>query len=377
VQDRTRAVIAGEELVIQNQLTRNGVEIFYGWAEFESSHSIVVQSEAKNLKLTADSFVIATGNRPLRPAGVNFRPPLYDSDSILSLAEKPKTLAVIGAGVIGCEYASIFATLGVAVHLFDRRKELLRSLDVEISEALKESFKNLKIKMRLGEAFEIEQHGTHTKLKTTQGSESFDAILYCLGRASNTEQLKLAQAGLGLGPKGLLEVGKCYETQVPHIYAVGDVQGSPGLATSASEQGRMAAASIFGAYCGLFPSTFPYGIYTIPEISSVGQSEEELKDSQRPYVVGRARYKELARGKILGDESGLLKLIVDRESQKILGVHALGTQATELIHIGQVAMALGADLNFFVSNVFNYPTLAEAYKVAAYQAFNEISKAST
>jgi NAD(P) transhydrogenase len=374
VQQRAREVIAGEETVIQHQLTRNGVEIFFGWAEFESSHSIVVKSSDQNLKLTADSFVIATGNRPLRPAGVNFRAPLYDSDTILGLQEKPKTLAVIGAGVIGSEYASIFATLGVTVSLFDRRKELLRTLDTEISGVLRDSFATLKIQMRLGEPFEILQQGDSIELKTPRGHESFDAILYCLGRASNTEQLKLEKAGLKLDDKGLFEVGKCYETKVPHIYAVGDVQGAPGLATSASEQGRMAAASIFGAYCGLFPSTFPYGIYTIPEISCVGQTEEQLRLGQKSFVVGRARYKELARGKILGDETGLLKLLVDRETQKILGVHALGTQATELIHIGQVAMALGADLNFFVSNVFNYPTLAEAYKVAAYQAFNEISK---
>lgn len=366
-------VISAEEEVIRNQLTRNNVTIIEGWAKFEDAHRISVSGPKATQTLSADSFVLATGNRPRRPEGIEFNPPIFDSDTILSLIKKPKTLAVMGGGVIGCEYASIFASLGVEVSLYDRRRILLRDLDEEILESLKAAFTKSGISLRLGEETTVKVQGAIAHIETAKDKKAFEAVLYCQGRSANVEELNLSALGLSLTTHGTISVSKTYQSPCPHIYVVGDLQGAPGLATSAAEQGRMAAASIFNHFGGDFPESFPYGVYTIPEISSVGPNEAQLKEKNIPFVVGRARYSELARGKIVGDNTGLLKLFVHRETKKILSVHVIGTQATELIHIGQVAIAFGADLNFFVSNVFNYPTFAEAYKVAAFQAFNTLS----
>lgn len=366
-------VIAAEEEVIRDQLTRNHVEIIEGWATFKDAHTLTIRTKSGDKILTGDSFVLATGNRPRRPEGLKFEPPLYESDTILQMMDKPRRLAVMGAGVIGCEYASIFAQLGVEVSLYDRRNALLRDLDGEILDALKGAFSRSGIQLRLGEETSVTVRGSQALIKTDKDEKAFDAVLYCQGRLANVEELNLGAVGLKLNDRGVVAVNKNYQTEVSHIYAVGDVQGMPGLATSAAEQGRMASASLFDHFSGELPSSFPYGVYTIPEISSVGPSEEILQEKKIPYIVGRARYKELARGKIMGDEVGLLKLMIHKETQKLLSVHAIGTQATELIHIGQVAMALGADLKFLVGNVFNYPTFAEAYKVAAFQAFNKLN----
>jgi NAD(P) transhydrogenase len=304
---------------------------------------------------------------------VTFAPPIFDSDTILDLIKKPKTMAVMGGGVIGCEYASIYANLGIKVSLYDRRRILLRDLDDEILEALKLAFTKAGISLRLGEETEVKVNGSVATIKTDKDEMTYEAVLYCQGRSPNVEELNLAALGLTPTVHGTIAVSKSYQTECQHIYVVGDLQGAPGLATSAAEQGRMAAATIFNHFGGNFPESFPYGVYTIPEISSVGPNEAQLRERNIPFVIGRAKYSELARGKIVGDSTGLLKLFVHRETKKILSVHVIGTQATELIHIGQVAIALGADLNFFVSNVFNYPTFAEAYKVAAFQAFNTLS----
>lgn len=363
-------VIHGEVNVIQEQLRRNGVDWIQGAAEFQSPHSITVKSATGTKTFEADYFVIATGTRPTHPKEMTFNyKTLFDSDTILQLEKLPKTIAIIGAGVIGCEYASIFAKLGVKVTLFDRRMTILRDIDLDILEQLTKQFEASEIELRLGVKLEKIQENT---LECNGKVEIFGAVLYCMGRNGNSDELHLERAGLKADERGYLKVNSSYQTEVFHIFAAGDIIGAPGLAASSAEQGRLAANFIFTKEPVKFPATFPYGIYTIPEISSVGAQEENLKKDGIDYVVGRAFYRELARGKILGDERGFLKLLVDKKSKKILGVHILGTQATELIHIGQVAMALDTEIDFLVSNVFNYPTLAEAYKVAAYNAYNQL-----
>lgn len=370
---RTREVIVSEQSVIENQLTRNKITCFSGTASFIDPHTIQVKnSSGQTTRVSADYIIIATGTRPHRPEEIPFdETTILDSDTILGLAQLPKTLAVVGAGVIGCEYASIFSRLGTRVSLFDQRSNILRSVDGEILQSLTDRFAKSGIELRLGKKIgRLSKIGSSAELEFGDEVLKFDCVLYCLGRCGNVEELSLKNAGLEANNRGLISVNECYQTPIPHIYAVGDIQGAPALATSAAEQGRMAAASAFQHYCGVFPETFPYGIYTIPEISQVGPTEEEVKAQNRPYVVGRARYKELARGKILDDNEGLLKLIFDAKSERLLGVHIIGSGATELVHIGQTALALGAKVDFFVTNVFNYPTLAEAYKVAGYAAFN-------
>jgi len=376
---KMRSVIHAEGLVMQQQLARNGVEFVTGTGSFASPHEIAIETPEGRRTVQTRFVVIATGTRPYRPSRVPFdQKNIFDSDSILQLDTTPQTLLVVGAGVIGCEYASIFARMGVRVTLVDRRQTLLRSIDAEAVTALEHHFRASGVQVYLGADAEdicavTLADGRRVARAQVQGNpQDFDAILYCMGRIGNVESLGLESLGLPFSDRGLMKVNEHYQTALPHVYAVGDVIGAPALAASSAEQGRLAAAHAFGHHTGGFSSSFPFGIYTIPEISCVGQSEEDLSQSARPYVIGRARYRELARGKILGDEHGFLKLLVDRETRKILGIHILGTGATELIHIGQVAMALNADIDFFVSNVFNYPTLAEAYKVAAYNAYNQL-----
>jgi NAD(P) transhydrogenase len=380
VMETKQKVIQGETEVIRQQLTRNGVEIAQGTACFLSPREIqITDSKAKTSMASSDHIVIATGTRPYRPKDLDFSDGvLFDSDSILGISQLPPTLAIIGAGVIGCEYASIFAKLGAQVTVFDRRTTLLRGIDTEVLNALENHFRSSHITLKLGEELR-----SLKKTKSAQGRSAMeihfgskkyvvDAVLYCMGRSGNVEELNLKAAGLTPLDRGLLTVNKFYQTTQPHIYAVGDVIGFPALAASSAEQGRLAALHAFGIDGGEFPASFPFGIYTIPEISTCGSDEEALKKEDISYVVGRAHYRELARGKILGDDFGFLKLFVDSKSRKILGVHIIGTGATELVHIGQIAMSLGASIDLLVNNVFNYPTLAEAYKVAALNAANQL-----
>jgi NAD(P) transhydrogenase len=373
---RSREVITAEQAIIENQLTRNKIEILQGTARFKNLREVEVLADDQTLPIFGKNYIIATGTRPHTPKEVPFNTStLVNSDTILNLRRFPIKMAVVGAGVIGCEYASIFAKLGSLVTLFEQRKTLLRSVDGAILKRLEEQFQMNGIEIRSGVKLMGYKSDPNKAIVAFDNQElEFDVVLYCLGRCGNIEELQLENAGVKVSNRGLIEVNKSYQTNIENIFAVGDVQGAPGLATSASEQGRMAAAAIFADFKGLFPETFPYGIYTIPEISQVGPTEEELQKENRPYVVGISRYKELARGKILKDDEGILKLIFDSQTEKLLAVHILGTGATELVHIGQTAIALGAKLDFFVSNVFNYPTLAEAYKVASYMAFNTLSK---
>ncbi len=384
VMERTRRIINEERHIIENQLDRNHVEVVEGTGSFHDANTVIVENDGTATRFTGRTIVIATGTRPRRPKEFDFDGfTVFDSDTVLEMKFQPRTMLVIGAGVIGVEYASIFARTGVRVTLHDSRPELLKSIDQEVVSSLIKQLKASGVIMRLGDKL--------NKVETVPGEtgrawradasftkddetvvERFDAVLVCQGRTGNFEKLNLSKAGLAADDRGSLKVNRNYQTVVPNIYAVGDIIGAPALAASSAEQGRLASLHAFENLPAEFPDTFPYGIYTIPEISTVGMQEEECKAKNIRYVVGKASYAELARGKMIEDEFGFLKLIVHAKTRRIIGVHVIGTGATELVHIGQVAMAFGAQIDFFVDNVFNYPTLAEAYKVAAYNARNKL-----
>jgi NAD(P) transhydrogenase len=377
---RTRHVIDDESHVISAQLKRNNVEYITGTGSFLKAHQIQIENSAGIYTVESKFILIGTGTRPRHPAGIQFDDTcIFDSDTVLEMKKQPKTMLVVGAGVIGCEYASIYARLGISVCLADVRDQLLPTIDQEIVAALIKQFEKDKIQLLMGyDTKEVLKKASQVsvKLVSAQKKETkdmmFDAVLYCAGRIGNVESLNLKLAGIQTDDRGLIKVNNNYQTTTPNVYAVGDVVGFPALAASSAEQGRLATLHALNAKEVHFPATFPYGIYTIPEISSVGLQEADLKKTDTEYVVGLALYRELARGKIIDDENGFLKLLVDVATSKILGVHVIGTGATELIHIGQVAMAFHASAEFFVDNVFNYPTLAEAYKVAALNAMNKI-----
>jgi NAD(P) transhydrogenase len=369
--ERMRAVVREEAKVVHHQLERNKVQLLQGEASFLSANEIAVAGK----KYAADYFVIATGARPIRHKEFNFRlAGLHDSDSLLRLKERPKRLLVAGAGVIGCEYASIFARLGTKVTLCDRRGELLRAVDHEIIAALREDFEENGVSLRLACNLGAVTKGKSSALSVEIDNKKypFDAVLVCMGRTPNIENLALEKAGVKSNERGAIQVDPGFRTTTPHIYAVGDVIGAPALAATSAEQGRLAAACIFGIECEPFPRSYPYGIYTIPEISSIGAQELELREKNVSYVAGRAPFRELARGMIAGETRGFIKLLVSVENRQLLGVHVIGAGASELVHIGQAVMTLGAPVDFFISNVFNYPTFAEAYKVAALNAINQL-----
>ena len=384
VMERTKRIISEERAIIENQLERNRVEVAEGTGSFHDKNTVIVEHEGTATRYTGAKIMIATGTRPRHPKEFDFDGfTIFDSDTVLQMQFQPRTLLVVGAGVIGVEYASIFARTGVRVTLHDSRPELLKSIDQEIVSSLIKQLKTSGVQMRLGwKLGKIEtvagETGRAWRADATFSNddetvtEKFDAVLVCQGRTGNFEKLKLENAGIKPDDRGSLRVNRNYQTDVPHIYAVGDIIGAPALAASSAEQGRLAAMHAFLGLPAEFPDTFPYGIYTIPEISTVGMQEEEAKTKGIRYVVGKASYAELARGKMIEDEFGFLKLLVHAKTRRIIGVHVIGTGATELVHIGQVAMAFGATVDFFVDNVFNYPTLAEAYKVAAYNAKNKL-----
>ncbi len=383
VMARTHRVIEEECSVIEEQLGRNKVEFVNGLGSFVDKNHVKVENAAGSFQVRGDIILIATGTRPRRPPELDFDDEiLFDSDSILGLDTQPRSLLVLGAGVIGCEYASIFARMGVNVTLVEGRAALLPSIDQEIVTALLKQFEKSQISVRLSTKFSNVRRVVGSQGRPMaavdltdpekSATEHFDAVLYCLGRTGNFEALNLAAVGLSAEERGTIAVNRNYQTSISHIYAVGDIIGAPALAASSAEQGRLAALHAFTGQVAEFPDTFPYGIYTIPEISSVGFQESQLASRKIKYVVGKAQYNELARGKMIQDEHGFLKLIVHAKTHRVVGIHVIGTSATELVHIGQVAMAFGANVEFFVDNVFNYPTLAEAYKVAAYNAINQL-----
>lgn len=375
---RCTYVIQHETDVIRNQMRRNGVEMIGATAGFAGPNKVLLEylGNRGSRVVSAANIVIATGTTPAPPDVPVDGERVLDSDGILSLTRIPRTMAVVGAGVIGCEYASIFAALGVRVTLLDARHDLLPFVDTEIAEALEYHLRGARVALRLGETvaqIETTEDG-RVRLTTVSGKEVLaECVLYCAGRQGATAMLNLEAAGISADGRGRLLVNDQYQTIVPHIYAVGDVIGFPSLASVAMEQGRLAACHAFGVPAASDPEHFPYGIYTIPEISMTGRTEQDLTNAGVPYEVGRAQYRELARGQIIGDVTGVLKLIFHIHTHQLLGVHIIGEDASELVHVGQAVLALGGGVDYFVNTVFNYPTLAEAYKVAAFDGINRLA----
>ncbi|HEY2955115.1 MAG TPA: Si-specific NAD(P)(+) transhydrogenase [Candidatus Eisenbacteria bacterium] len=373
---RTEQVMQREREVVQAQLLRNDVRLIEGVATFEGPHRLQVAAGDLRQTLEAPFVLIATGTVPGIPAGlvVDHRTVLT-SDDILSLARLPRTMTVVGAGVVGTEFATIFAALGVEVTLLDMRPVLLDMVDREIADALSVKARSMGVTLRLGEEvarLEPAQNGSAVVVMKSGKRMATDVVLVSSGRRGSTADLALDRAGLSADERGRLRVNEHYQTATPHIYAAGDVIGFPSLASTSGEQGRLAACHMFGIEAHSVPSLFPYGIYSIPEIGWVGPHEGELTVKGVPFETGVARYAEIARGQILGDHDGMLKLIFHLDTRRILGVWVLGTQATELVHIGQAVMSYGGTLDYFVDNVFNYPTLAECYKVAALDGYNKL-----
>ncbi len=377
---RKDQVIRQELDVINDNMSRHQIEVILGTGMITSAHTVLVsEGQANNRMLSGEVIIIATGTRSFRPDFVPFDDHyIYDAETILSLDGIPRTLTIVGGGVIGCEYASIFSHLGVKVTVVDQRKRLLSFLDAEISEALTYLMRKYGVSLALGEvpdSVSIEDGQVRT---TTKSGRKFtaDRLLYAAGRSGNTIDMGLEAVGIDTNERGLIKVNEHYQTAVPTIYAVGDVIGFPSLASTSMDQGRLAVLHAFRkSDIASLNALLPLGIYTIPEVSIVGQTEEELSEKGCDYEIGVARYHELARGQIINDHDGFLKLIFERTSRKLLGVHIIGDGATELVHIGQAVMSHGGRLDFFVDTVFNYPTLAEAYKIAALDGLSRLSLA--
>jgi len=374
---RLQHVVGRETEVIRAQLLRNHIELIPGMASFVDPHTLSIDIEGQQLHrtLTADKIIIATGTLPARPGNVDFDATrVLDSDQILTLEKVPDSLVVVGAGVIGAEYASIFAALGTRVTLVEKRPQMLDFCDPEIVESLKFHLRDHSMSFRFGEEVATVQSSGRGTITTLASGKKIAAevVMYSAGRQGNTTELGLEFAGLEADRRGRLVVNERYETAVPHIYAVGDVIGFPALAATSMDQGRLAASYAFGEPANELQRLQPIGIYTIPEISFCGKVEAELTSESVPFEVGISRYRELARGQITGDSYGMLKLIVHAETREILGVHVFGTSATELVHIGQAIMGCGGTVDYLVDTVLNYPTLSEAYKVAALDVSNKL-----
>jgi NAD(P) transhydrogenase len=378
---RTEFVIRHEIDVTRHQLQRNGVEMINAEAAFVDPHTLrlTMVDHPGERTVTAAHILIATGTEATRDPKIPFDGQnIFVSDDILTLKKLPRTLAVIGAGVVGCEYASIFSALGVRVTLIDRSRRLLPFVDAEVVEALDYHLRQNRMTLRFNEVvsgIEVVQNDAETRVKIhlVSGKEIIaEKALYSIGRTGATARLNLEATGLKADERGRLKVNEHYQTEIPHIYAAGDVIGFPSLASTSLEQGRLAACHAFGIETKSTPELFPYGIYTIPEISYVGRNEEELTQANVPYEMGRASYREIARGQIIGDNIGMLKILFHLETRELLGVHIIGETASELIHIGQAVMSLGGKIDYFVNTVFNYPTLAECYKNAAFNGVNRL-----
>ena len=378
---RTNHVMQQKTDTLRHQLLRNRVELITAEASFIDSHTLELATvDGRGRRpVTADKVVIAVGTSASRPDGTQVdRKRVLLSDDILNLSELPRSLAIIGAGVIGLEYGSIFATLGIRVTLIDRYPRMLDFVDEELVDMLVYHLRQKRVTLRLNEevthveSFE-DDRGEHVRIRLASEKQIVtDAALYSIGRTGATESLNLDAVDIEPDFKGRLTVTETYQTTVPNIYAVGDVIGFPNLASTSGEQGRLASCHAFGMSAKSVPGLFPYGIYTIPEISMVGMTEEELTNSNVPYEVGRAQYREIARGQIIGDDSGLLKLLFHAGTRKLLGIHIIGEGASELVHIGQAVLAFGGTVDYFVDAVFNYPTLAECYKTAALDGINRL-----
>jgi len=379
VLDRSNRVIEKQVALRTGFYARNRTDVFFGTARFVDPNTVEVRDHHNGIEfIKAEKIVIATGSRPYRPKDINFdHPRIYCSDSILSLSHTPRSIILYGAGVIGCEYASIFSGLGVKVDLIDNRERLLSFLDDEISDGLSYHLRNNGVLIRHNEEYEsveVVEQGVVLNLKSGKKLKA-DAFMWCNGRSGNTEELGLENIGLEVNGRGQLSVDDHYRTSIPHIYAAGDVIGWPSLASASYDQGRSAAADFLEEPAFRFIDDVPTGIYTIPEISSLGKNERELTEEKVPYEVGQAFFRTLARAQITGETTGMLKILFHRETLEILGIHCFGDQASEIVHIGQAVMAQEGDantLNYFVNTTFNYPTMAEAYRVAAINGLNRV-----
>lgn len=374
---RTQHVITKEIEVVRSQLLRNRVELLVGVGSFVDEHTILVEdaSRGDKMTITAKFVVIATGTLPARPAGVSFDSHrVLDSDGILDLTSIPTTMVVVGAGVIGIEYASMFAALGTKVTVVEKRTSMLDFCDPEVIESLRFHLRDLAVTFRFGEevtAVDVGANGTLTTLRSGKQIPA-ETVMYSAGRQGLTAPLALENAGLEADERGRIYVDDNFRTKVEHIYAVGDVIGFPALAATSMDQGRLAAYHAFDEPGAKLMDLQPIGIYSIPEVSYVGATEVDLTKESVPYEVGVSRYRELARGQIAGDTYGMLKILVSTDDLKLLGVHIFGSGATDLVHIGQAVMGCGGTVEYLVDAVFNYPTLSEAYKVAALDVMNKI-----
>ncbi len=380
---RKEVVIAQQESVILQRLLRSGVALIPGDAAFIDAHSMQVTDRAgKSRRISAEAIVLATGSRPRRPADVPFdKKTVLDSTSILNLRHLPDSLTVIGGGVIACEFVSMFAALGVKVCVVDSHAQLLEYLSEDVVGVLADSFLGMGVEFHMRERvtqIRIEKNarselsGTLTVLESGKQIRS-DAVLYAQGRQPNSEILQVENAGIA-AKDGWIAVNQHFQTSVPHIFAVGDLIGRPALASTGMEQGRAAVLYAFDREQHVMAENLPMAVYTIPEISYVGKTEKEVQQDNIPYLVGRANFKDSARGQIIGDAQGMLKLVVDTRNEKLLGVHIVGEQASELIHIGQLVMNFNGTVRDLVSNVFNYPTLAECYKLAAMDCMHQLKQ---
>jgi NAD(P) transhydrogenase len=373
---RVQMVMSREIEVIRAQLKRNRVELVPGTARFVDPHTLEVQGIAGTTRLIAEHILIACGTRPAHSETV----PLdgrrvIDSDQLMSIERFPRELIVVGAGVIGLEYASMITALNIKVTIIEQRPIILDFVDREIIESLDYFMRQRGAIFRLGEklvSVEIDEKNRVVANLDSGKRVHGDALLYTVGRRTNADLLNLEAAGLEAGDRGRISVNEFFQTSVPHIYAAGDVIGFPALASTSMEQGRLSSCHMFGAYCHSKKEAIPYGIYTIPEISVVGKTEEELTKGKVPYEIGVSRFEELAKGQMLGTEVGMLKILFDPKTLKLLGVHVIGESAAEIVHIGQAVLALGGTIEYFRDTVFNYPTFAEAYKVAGLDGLNRL-----
>ena len=376
---RVQHVIKTEIDVTEAQLSRNGVDVITGVASFVDANHVKIDGANGSNTHEAARIVIAVGTKPActPKVPINGRT-IVNSDQILDLQALPKTLIVVGGGVIGVEYTCMFAALGVRVTLVEKRPRLLEFADQEIVDSLSYHLRDSRVTMRMAEEVEsVEELADGTVVANLESKKriSGDALLYAVGRSGNIDELNLAAAGIEADSRGRIPVDKDFRTKVPNIFAAGDVIGFPSLASVSMEQGRIAVERAFGEdHIQSNPSFYPYGIYTIPEISFIGKTEEQLTEEDVPYEVGVAYYREMARGQIRGDTTGRLKLIFHRETRQILGVHIIGEGAAELVHIGQAVMILNGTVDYFIDTVFNYPTLAECYKAAAFNGVNRLAR---
>lgn len=378
---RLDRVIEEERNLLARQLKKNGIEMVVGTARFENPHMLIVVSKDDRIshQIKGEKFILACGSKPRNPIGVPFDDEvILDSTRLLKIKKIPQTMLVLGGGIIGSEYASFFAALGTEVTIIDKRDHILPLLDPEIGVLLQTALTDLGLKFKgLKEPVEIIRSDHQAQVKYKDGSVmTADCLLYALGRQANVDSLHIENAGLSVNEKGYISVNPLFQTVQPHIYAAGDVIGGASLASTSMEQGRLAARHALGLETHYFPNFYPVGIYTIPEISSIGYTEDELKALGFRYEIGRAYYYELARSHITGSNVGMFKLLFHPDTLELLGVHIIGRSATELIHIGQIAISYRAKIDYFIDQIFNYPTYAEGYRVAALNGINKIKRLS-